>query len=43
MGGAALRRAREKVAKKTYVRLPTFPMAALDKAFAECKADKSWT
>jgi hypothetical protein len=35
--------AREKVAKKTYIRLPKFPMAALDKAFAECKADKSWT
>ena len=35
--------AREKVAKKTYIRLPKFPQAALDKAFAECKADKSWT
>lgn len=35
--------AREKVAKKTYIRLPKFPMAALDKAFAECKADNSWT
>ena len=35
--------AREKVAKKTYIRLPKFTLAALDKAFAECKADKSWT
>ena len=35
--------AREKVAKKTYIRLPKFPMAALDKAYGECKADKSWT
>ena len=35
--------AREKVAKKTYIRLPKYPLAALDKAFAECKADKSWT
>jgi Alpha/beta hydrolase family len=34
--------ARERVAKKTYIRLPKFPSAALDKAFAECKADKSW-
>jgi hypothetical protein len=35
--------ARERVAKKTYIRLPKYPMAALDNAFAECKADKSWT
>jgi hypothetical protein len=35
--------ARERVAKKTYIRLPKFKMAALDKAYAECKADKSWT
>ena len=35
--------AREKVAKKTYIRLPKFPLAAFDKALAECKADKSWT
>ena len=35
--------AREKVAKKTYIRLPKFPLPALDKAFAECKDDKSWT
>jgi len=35
--------ARERVAKKTYIRLPKFPSPALDKAYAECKADKSWT
>ncbi|MGY8632138.1 alpha/beta fold hydrolase [Bradyrhizobium sp. 14AA] len=35
--------AREKVAKKTYIRLPKFSMAALDKAAGECKADNSWT
>jgi pimeloyl-ACP methyl ester carboxylesterase len=35
--------ARERVAKKTYIRLPKYPLAALDRAFAECKADKSWT
>ena len=35
--------ARERVAKKTYIRLPKFSLAALDKAFGECKADKSWT
>jgi len=35
--------ARDRVAKKTYIRLPKYPLAALDKAFGECKADKSWT
>jgi len=35
--------AREKVAKKTYIRTPKFPQPAFDKALAECKADKSWT
>jgi pimeloyl-ACP methyl ester carboxylesterase len=35
--------AREKVAKKTFIRIPRFPYAALDRALAECKADKSWT
>jgi thioesterase domain-containing protein len=35
--------AREKVAKKTYIRIPKFPYPSLDRAFAECKADKSWT
>jgi pimeloyl-ACP methyl ester carboxylesterase len=32
----------QKVAKKTYIRLPKFPQPAFDKAFADCKADKSW-
>ncbi len=35
--------AREKVAKKTYIRAMKFPNPAFDKALAECKADKSWT
>jgi hypothetical protein len=35
--------AREKVAKKTYIRLPKFQLAALDKAAGECKSDNSWT
>ena len=35
--------ARERVAKKTYIRLPKFLSPPLDKAFAECKADTSWT
>jgi pimeloyl-ACP methyl ester carboxylesterase len=34
--------AREKVAKKTYIRAPKYPQPAFDKAYAECKADKSW-
>ena len=34
--------AREKVAKKTYIRAPKYPQPAFDKALAECKADKSW-
>jgi pimeloyl-ACP methyl ester carboxylesterase len=34
--------AREKVAKKTYIRTPKFPQPAFEKALAECKADKSW-
>jgi hypothetical protein len=34
--------ARERVAKKTYIRLPKYPLPALDRAFADCKADKSW-
>jgi len=38
----ALRRAR-KGREKTYTRLPKFPLAALDKAFGECKCDKTWT
>ena len=35
--------ARERVAKKTYIRLPKFPNPGFDRAFAECQADKSWT
>ena len=34
--------AREKVAKKTYIRAPKYPQPAFDKALAECKADPSW-
>jgi pimeloyl-ACP methyl ester carboxylesterase len=34
--------AREKVAKKTYIRAPKSPNPAFDKALAECKADRSW-
>jgi hypothetical protein len=34
--------AREKVAKKTYIRASKYANPAFDKALAECKADKSW-
>jgi pimeloyl-ACP methyl ester carboxylesterase len=34
--------AREKVARKTYIRAPKYPQPALDRAYAECRADKSW-
>ena len=34
--------ARDKVAKKTYIRAPRYPVPSFDKALAECKADKSW-
>ena len=34
--------ARDKVAKKTYIRALKFPNPVFDKALAECKADKSW-
>src|SRR5713226_3665113 len=34
--------AREKVAKKTYIRASKYPQPAFDQALAECKADKSW-
>jgi pimeloyl-ACP methyl ester carboxylesterase len=34
--------AREKVAKKTYVRAAAYPQPTFDKALAECKADKTW-
>ena len=32
----------EKIAKKTYIRIPKYPAPAFDKALDECKADKSW-
>ena len=35
--------ARDRIARKTYIRMPKYPLAALDRAWAECKADKSWT
>ncbi len=34
--------AREKVAKKTYIRAAKYPQAAFDKALNECKADQTW-
>ncbi len=34
--------AREKVAKKAYIRASKYPQAAFDKALAECKADATW-
>jgi len=34
--------ARERVAKKLYIRATRFPQKAFDKAHAECQADKSW-
>ncbi|HEY1545290.1 MAG TPA: alpha/beta fold hydrolase [Xanthobacteraceae bacterium] len=33
---------RETIARKTYIRAPSYPQAAFDKAYAACKADKSW-
>jgi len=35
--------ARDKVARKTYIRCSRFPAPAFNKAMAECKADASWT
>jgi pimeloyl-ACP methyl ester carboxylesterase len=32
----------QKVAKKTYIRAPKYPQPAFDKAYAACKADRSW-
>ncbi|WP_342739518.1 alpha/beta fold hydrolase [Bradyrhizobium sp. B117] len=32
----------QKVAKKTYIRLPKFSLPPLDKALADCKSEKSW-
>jgi pimeloyl-ACP methyl ester carboxylesterase len=34
--------ARERVAKKTYIRAPLYPQPEFDKAYALCKADKTW-
>jgi Alpha/beta hydrolase family len=35
--------AREKVTKKTYIRVTRYASPGLDKALEKCKADKSWT
>ena len=32
----------EKIAKKTYIRAPRYAQKAFDKAYADCKADKTW-
>jgi len=32
----------DKVAKKSYIRLPKFPAPSYDKALADCKANKAW-
>lgn len=32
----------ERVARKTYIRLPKFPQPAYDRAVADCKSNKSW-
>ncbi len=32
----------ERIPKKTFVRVPKYPQAALDRALAECKADSTW-
>lgn len=34
--------ARERVAKKTYIRVPKYPQAAFDTALAQCKASGEW-
>jgi pimeloyl-ACP methyl ester carboxylesterase len=34
--------ARETIAKKTYIRASKYPQPAFDKAYAACKADKTW-
>jgi pimeloyl-ACP methyl ester carboxylesterase len=34
--------ARERVAKKLYIRAPNYPQPAFDQAYAKCKADPSW-
>jgi hypothetical protein len=33
----------QKVPKKTFIRVPKYPQAAFERAYAECKADPSWT
>jgi pimeloyl-ACP methyl ester carboxylesterase len=33
----------ERIAKKTYVRLPDFPNPSFDRAYAACKGDTSWS
>ena len=38
----ALSGARERVAKKTYIRIPGFSNPPFDKALAECRTDQSW-
>jgi hypothetical protein len=35
--------AMQKVPKKTFIRAPKYPQKMFDRAFEECKADKSWT
>jgi pimeloyl-ACP methyl ester carboxylesterase len=34
--------ARERIAKKLYIRAPNYPQPAFDAAYAKCKADPSW-
>jgi pimeloyl-ACP methyl ester carboxylesterase len=34
--------ARERVARKTYIRAPRYPQPAFDQAYARCKADPTW-
>lgn len=34
--------ARERIAKKTYIRAPSYPQPAFDQALAACKADPTW-
>jgi pimeloyl-ACP methyl ester carboxylesterase len=34
--------ARERTAKKTYIRATRYPQAAFDKALADCNADRTW-
>ena len=32
----------QRVPRKTYIRAPKYPQPAFDKAYAACKADKTW-